>query len=135
MRELAVLLLLAHKTGVHELQDERAARDNAGAAGEEVTPDEALEHAALAARLLADDDNLRQVQRIRLGHSEHVLQLVDDGDELLHGKTGAGAREAASEVNGSPHIPAHIVAALSRALTRSYSLVIVLFAGDEAVLL
>jgi hypothetical protein len=48
--------------GAHELEEERAARDDRGAAREEVAADERLEDGRLAGRLGADDRDLGQVQ-------------------------------------------------------------------------
>lgn len=97
MQELAPLVLVGVGWAsrlVHELEDERAARADVGAAREEVAADERLEDARLAAALAADDGHLRQVDggaapQLR----EDVLQLVDDRDHRgAHHRRGLGRR-------------------------------------------
>lgn len=83
MEELAVLLVgaVGVALGLEELENERAARADVGAPGEEITADEGLEDAGLAAALAADDGDLRELDR-RLAPElrEDVLELVHYGD-------------------------------------------------------
>ena len=72
---------------VHELEHERAARADVGAARQEIAADERLEHGGLPGGLRAHDRNLRELQvaadilhaRLR----EDILELVDQGDEAV----------------------------------------------------
>ena len=72
---------------VHQLEHERAARADVGAARQEIAPDERFEHGGLSGGLRPHDGNLRELQvaadilhaRLR----EDVLELVDQGDEAV----------------------------------------------------
>lgn len=97
MQELAPLVVVDGRGAqrlVHELEHERAARADVGAAREEVAADERLEDAGLAAALAADDRDLRQVDGgVAPQLREDVLQLVDDRDHRrAHGRGGRGGR-------------------------------------------
>lgn len=71
-------------SGVVELQHEGATGDDADTAGQEISADDVLEDAAFAGALGADDDDLREVNGRLSDGAEHILELVDDGDQVLH---------------------------------------------------
>lgn len=70
--------------GVVELEDQRAAGDDARASGQEVASYDVLEDAALARALRTDDDDLREVDGGLSDRAEDVLQLVDYGNQVFH---------------------------------------------------
>lgn len=82
-RQRAPTQTCAHRVVVNQLQDERAARDDAAPAGKEVLADDVLENAAFAARLAADDGDLGHVEDVVAHDGEHFLDLVHDLDEAL----------------------------------------------------
>lgn len=70
---------------VGELEDQGAARDDAGAPGEEVLPHDLLEDAGLAGGLVPEHGDLGQLQSgARPQRPRHILELVHDRDQLLH---------------------------------------------------
>lgn len=104
MQELAPLgplfataAVAASPNRVHELQNQRAARADVGAPREEISADQGLQDAGLAAALAPDDGDLRQVDRRRASElREDVLELVDDRNhgvaEGVPGGRKGGAR-------------------------------------------
>ena len=54
---------------------------------QELSPDNVLQHRALARTLAPDHDDLWEVNRALPDSVEHVLELVDDRDQGLHGRS------------------------------------------------
>ena len=87
LRGRGVVVIAVMERRVHKLKHERAAGADLRAARKEVTADERLEHGGLAARLRADDGDLRKLEipaeRLDARLAEDVLQPVDEGDEAV----------------------------------------------------
>jgi hypothetical protein len=95
VQELAPLVRLGIRGAarlVHELEHQGPARADVGAPRKEVTADERLEDAGLAAALAPHHGHLRQVDRRAAPElREDVLQLVDDRDHRRpHRRRGRG---------------------------------------------
>mmetsp|Transcript_160689 Transcript_160689/g.390342 ORF Transcript_160689/g.390342 Transcript_160689/m.390342 type:complete len:229 (-) Transcript_160689:13-699(-) len=75
-----VLLRRSIAGNVEQLQHQGPPRHHAHSTRQEIAADDGLEHAALAARLRADDHDLREVDRRRPDGVEHILQLIHNGN-------------------------------------------------------
>lgn len=77
--------LAAHgASGVVQLEDQRAASNDARPSGQEVASYDVLEDAALARALGTDDDDLWEVDGGLSDRAEDVLQLVDYRNQVFH---------------------------------------------------
>lgn len=127
-RNRALEKTFADRLVVNQLQNERAARNDAASAGKEVFSDDVLEDAAFAARLAADDGDLGHVEDVVAHDGEDFLDLVHDLDEALQAFAfffgfGSGSRRRRSMIKQTTltvivHVIVVIIFLFLRVVTR-----------------
>lgn len=72
---------------VNELQNERSPSHYSGSSWQKLFSNDVLDQRRFAGRLIADHDNLRQFDQTFADRSRHILQSVDDRNQLIHRAT------------------------------------------------